>query len=359
LKLSNKIILIISPDAWGKYFLSKHHYALQLSEKNTVYFLNHANHKNGFSINKIKENLFVVDYKTIIPKISLLPFLVRNLIYKNQIKNLNKKLNVKFDVIWSFDSFRFDNLKYFDADLNIFHLVDRYKNGLEKNISESADITFVSSKIILDKISDSKPKYAINHGVANSFFKDEIEEKNFEGKNKIKALYSGNLNHKHINFALLKKLIEKNLKVDFVMLGNYSEDHFFTKFLKQQENVILISAKPFEQLINYYKSADVLLICYDDKILESPPLPHKLFEYLSSGNVVLCNNLSEVEIENPTIIKAKNDEDYLEQFDFIINNLEKLNDINLTEQRVNIAKENSYENQLQKIADKLIQHQLI
>ncbi len=39
--LDNKVILIISPQAWGKMFLSKHHYAIELAKLgNEVYFLN-------------------------------------------------------------------------------------------------------------------------------------------------------------------------------------------------------------------------------------------------------------------------------------------------------------------------------
>ena len=39
--LTNKTILIISPQGWGDMFISKHHYAIELAKKgNTVYFLN-------------------------------------------------------------------------------------------------------------------------------------------------------------------------------------------------------------------------------------------------------------------------------------------------------------------------------
>ncbi len=36
-----KTILLISPESWGKSFVSKHHYAVELAKKgNIVYFLN-------------------------------------------------------------------------------------------------------------------------------------------------------------------------------------------------------------------------------------------------------------------------------------------------------------------------------
>ena len=39
--MNNKVILVLSPQAWGKMMLAKHHYALELAKAgNTVYFLN-------------------------------------------------------------------------------------------------------------------------------------------------------------------------------------------------------------------------------------------------------------------------------------------------------------------------------
>ena len=41
MELRGKKILIISPQHWGKMFLAKHHYAIELAKRgNEVYFLN-------------------------------------------------------------------------------------------------------------------------------------------------------------------------------------------------------------------------------------------------------------------------------------------------------------------------------
>ena len=41
MRLKNKIILLISPQAWGNMFLAKHHYAIELAKcGNQVFFLN-------------------------------------------------------------------------------------------------------------------------------------------------------------------------------------------------------------------------------------------------------------------------------------------------------------------------------
>ena len=45
--LKGKTILILSPQSWGKMFVSKHHYAIGLAKKGAVvYFLNPPDQEN-------------------------------------------------------------------------------------------------------------------------------------------------------------------------------------------------------------------------------------------------------------------------------------------------------------------------
>jgi len=67
-QLSNQIILIISPQAWGKMFLAKHHYAIELAKHNNeVYFLNPPQKepvKNGVEIveSKVVDSLYLINH---------------------------------------------------------------------------------------------------------------------------------------------------------------------------------------------------------------------------------------------------------------------------------------------------------
>jgi len=117
--MKNKIILIISPEAWGTNFVSKHHYANYLSKNNTVYFLNpvfsskiNPFGKINIEVENIKENLVKVNYQNLLPKLNKFPKFIQNYIFKRQAKQIQKKLNIsKFDIVWSFDPFRFWNQK--------------------------------------------------------------------------------------------------------------------------------------------------------------------------------------------------------------------------------------------------------
>ena len=68
MQLTNKTILVISPQAWGQMYLSKHHYALTLAQLgNTVYFLNppkqgNYGSKEQVKIVSLKENLYIIEH---------------------------------------------------------------------------------------------------------------------------------------------------------------------------------------------------------------------------------------------------------------------------------------------------------
>jgi hypothetical protein len=74
MKLENKTIYLISNEAWGPLWYSKHNYAVALSKQNTVVFIDPAPKyqiRNLFSANielkKIKEDLFVLSYANVFP----------------------------------------------------------------------------------------------------------------------------------------------------------------------------------------------------------------------------------------------------------------------------------------------------
>ena len=129
-----KNILIISQQSWGKLFVSKHHYALELAKMgNNVFFLNPPNEKfdnskKRIEIIKSKEhsNLHII-YNTLwfpyflkFHFIKLFHFLMRF-----HIKKIIKKIDQDIDLVWSFDLANVYPLIYFPkSSFKIFHPVD-------------------------------------------------------------------------------------------------------------------------------------------------------------------------------------------------------------------------------------------
>src|SRR6186713_730734 len=74
--LRNRTILIVSPQSWGKMYVSKHHYAIELANYgNKVYFLNPPQtDKKEKMTGKIlirpsgnQDNLFIIDHRISFP----------------------------------------------------------------------------------------------------------------------------------------------------------------------------------------------------------------------------------------------------------------------------------------------------
>src|ERR1700761_9590989 len=110
--LSGKTILIVSPQSWGKMFVSKHHYAIGLAKQGaTVYFLNPPDQENrqpkgAITISKSEEqdNLYFIEHRLSFPYnikfhfIALFHWLMRA-----HVKKILKKIGRPIDIVWSFD----------------------------------------------------------------------------------------------------------------------------------------------------------------------------------------------------------------------------------------------------------------
>ncbi len=370
--IQGKNILIISTDAWGEYYLSKHHYAIQLANMgNQVYFLNYANLKGkGTSVAKVEHipNLHIVDYDNAFRGLRWYPQSIQKRIYARTIKKLRQHLPA-LDIVWSFDAFRFSDLRLFEAQLNIFHPVDLYHSPIEQQIAESADIIFGTSQSIIDHYHNiDKAAYKINHGLADVFLEmPNTEHLHLEGHQKIKIGLIGNLTQMHLSHRTLQHIVLAHHDLDFHFIGpRVGADRLSKKrqdYLTQIEtapNTYFIPSQPYTKLKKYMALMDVLLICYDrERSDEAPPNPHKLLEYLSSGKVIVSNYFEEYKAQADIINMAPKLADYPSLFAQTIKKLSNYQTDELIQKRINFARENTYRKQIERICLKLAKHQLL
>lgn len=261
-----KNIFIISPEPWGLNFISKHHYAIKLAEReNNVFFFNPPG--NEFKKTVISKMLTVIDYKPIMRGINKLPGMIRDRLAANDIKRIKNKLHIPSpDIIWSFDAFRFSNLNIFGRGaLKIYYAADLRNTPLEQLLLDTADLVLAPSNQILRHFQTSTPKFFVNHGLSDHF----LIEYNYKLSNKgqkLKAGYVGNIVSRFIDYELMLKTIINNPSVDFYFIGPYDISNLTIKVdddikaaiskLKQQQNVILLGSKPFKELILHYEYLD-------------------------------------------------------------------------------------------------------
>lgn len=356
---NGKKIIILSPEDWGINFISKHHYALELSKNNQVYFIHtkpHSEQKEFITTEIINNRLKVVRLKSVARGIFRLPFFMVDVQNKFLIKNIYKALNVKnVDVVWSFEQSKFLNLKQFNANINIFHPVDYIIKAkpFVSRIADSANIVLSVSNEILDTIKTKTPKYFVNHSIDELFLKNAAHKHSHD---KINVAYIGNLNIKFIDWENLIKIVSENKNVNFIFIGPYQNSNLGgnnnieqISILKEFTNVILLGSKNKKELVELLPQFDIFLVCYDNK---NYPIEvsntHKIIEYLSTGKVIVSNKIPLY--ENKGLIEMVEDNSQLVyKFKEVIENLSYFNSEDKIKQRILYANENTYFKNLSRI----------
>ena len=308
--MKNKVILLISPEAWGQNYVSKHHYANYLAKYNTVYFLNPVSASKiapfgqvNVEVKEIKANLYSVSYQNLIPRLNNLPQQVQKKVYKKQARQIQSQLNVsRFDLVWSFDPYRFFDQTVWSAQYYIYHTVDFHPTAkFEKEICQSSDFVLGVTQLVIDTIEPYVKKvYKISHAADIDNFTTDYPV-SVPGTQKIKACYTGNF-HKHIDYDILYELASQNLNIDFILIGpllnsNLSSGQQIDSVIKDKlealDNIHFIGSVPSAQLMSYLKRCDINLALFKKEYEKIHCNPHKLMAYFYSGNITVTNYIDE------------------------------------------------------------------
>jgi len=353
LNLKNKNILLISPEPWNHIFVSKHHYATHLAKKgNKVFYLNPPS--NSDRIEKIDfENLFSVHYTGFIKGLRFFPQFLQKHVIGKKFEQLQHLCKVKFDIVWSFDNSVFFDFSALPEEVFcISHIVDLNQDFEFKKAAKTADLCLGVSKPIVDKLKlYNNNSFYINHGFNEDNKSDQSAKIKLPGKERVKAFYAGNLNILYLDWDLVKACVNKFSNVDFVFAGPWRNNDI-KDMLSSKNNFHYLGVLSSSELSKYYQCSDILLIIY--KYSEFPDQlsnSHKMMEYLASGKMILATWTEEYQLlaKRGLIKMAKTDEDYVEMFSAIINNIGFWNSEKMQEERKKFAKKNTYNNQIKAI----------
>jgi glycosyltransferase involved in cell wall biosynthesis len=380
--LKNKTILILSPQSWGKMFLSKHHYAIELAKYgNKVYFLNPPHFQKDLPAVALNpdsaiKNLTIIDHRISFPYnlkfhwVQLFHFLMRF-----HIKKVLQFIGEPVDIIWSFD---LGNLYPFclfpDKCLKIFHPVDEPANKVAIDAAKGSHILFSVTNEILDKYTQYPiPRYFINHGLSEEFLKNG--HSGWQRSSPVRVGLSGNWVRPDVDRNCLLQVISEHPEVRFEFWGSYrpvdsniggSKDADIENFiakLQQAPNVKLHGPVPSNQLPIAFQTMDAFLICYDVQRDQSKGTNyHKVMEYLSTGKVIISNNITTYNKEKDlvTMIPERDNNRTLPAlFSAIINQIDKYNAEPLRQKRSEYAHENTYKKQVERIEALLGKEQLL
>jgi hypothetical protein len=367
----NKTILILSPQPWGIMFLSKHHYAIELAKRgNKVYFLNPPTNQKIRSTVSIKElqeysGLYIIEhqlkfgYRLKFRLIFLFHFLM-----KYHLKKILAKIDAPVDIVWSFDIGNLIPLSFFTDAIKIFHPVDRPHNKDAFSAARGSEIIISVTNEILDEYKQMPAlKCLINHGISDDFLIPPGVIK--PAVNPVRVGLSGNFARPDIDREVLLNIIKTHENILFECWGSYqinqsnlggSYDELqlqFIESLKKLPNVILHGPVMVKELKEGLNRMDAFLICYD--ILKDHSQGtnyHKVLEYLSTGKVIVSNNMTAYKNQTELLEMSEsrvNNNELPALFKEVIANLNKYNSSDKQKNRIEYAKTNSYSNQINRI----------
>ena len=361
--LSNKTILIISPESWGDIKLSKHHYSIELSKRdNNVYFLNPPT----FSINKnlyienVMKNLCVIHYNQL-KGINRFPIAIRDLLYKRLAQKILQLAKTSIDILWTFDPYRFPDPKVFKPKLTIYHPTDIHYTKLECNLLRTTDFIFAPSSQILNRFNTYTKKHLkINHGLADHFLKKSFDIKVhfIVNSKRINVGLVGNLNYPYFDDDTLIFIIRNNPNIDFYFIGPREKSNLYKGRLRKRlhkslfpmSNFFFIGPKPSTLLPDYIHQFDLFLLCYDsDKYMSELANPHKIMEFMSTGKTIVSHYIDEYRNCPELVIMSLSNDDLPQLFSEVVDRISYYNSEQKIKIRKRYAAKHLYANQLDKI----------
>ncbi len=324
-----------------------------------MFFLNPPR-KSSIQLRTVKNNFRVIDYPGHLSGIRFLPSFLSNIFDKRLVSSLQSAIDVKFDVVWSFDNSRFFHLNVFGDDvLKICHIVDHNQNFQTKAHAASADLCLTTSEYILNRIIlYNKRVHNIGHGY-NFKKKSRDSCTSLPGANKIKALYVGNLLYPTIDYLQLLNIIHTFPRIDFCFIGpikssnlgtSTNDLHFHVEQLRNMPNTYLLGPKPADELSDWLDSANILFFVYKESERIQMANPHKMMEYLGSGKPIICSYTHEYRnLPKDLIHMARSNHMLPALFSKVSNDLSYYSSSSVSEARKAVAYNNSYEKQIIRI----------
>lgn len=350
MKFQNKNILLISPETWNHIFVSKHHYATHLAARgNKVFFLNPSS-----SLNKIEktdfQNVFSVQYKGFIKGLRFMPTILQRHLIRQKFKQLQKLCEVKFQIIWSFDnSVFFDFSALPNEVICISHIVDLNQDFEFIKTTQTADICLSTTSFIEKKQKRFNcNSFNIGHGYNLT---SEINEKiEISEGFKYRCGYAGNLDIQYIDWELIEKLLINFPEVGFYFAGNWERISIYDNILSKT-NFFYLGKLSSQKLKAFYASMDLLLLVYKyQEFPEQLANPHKMLEYLGSGKMIAATWTEEYKnLHEKEILMSKDNIEFINRFRMAIIDLSIWNSAEKVKNRIDLANDNTYFKQLEKI----------
>ena len=250
----------------------------------------------------------------------------------NELKRIEKILNLKNIVFWSYNPLFTDFIGKLSEHLFVFDAVDNWAEHPSytklikkqtilnnyKTISEKAQVIFTVSEHMQNLFKDfgrTKDVYWVPNGVDYDHFNNpDLTDKPNQISEITKPIigYLGTIEER-IDFELLAKIAEKNPDKELVLCGPVwpSVKDSAERTLNKFSNVRWLGRIAYNDVPSYLRRFNVAIIPHKLNHFVDSMNPMKLYDYLACGLPIVTTNGAGVELFNDKIYIAKDSNDFL------------------------------------------------
>ncbi|MDH4223030.1 MAG: glycosyltransferase, partial [candidate division Zixibacteria bacterium] len=312
-------------------------------------------------INEVEPNIYI--YSPVV-----LPFFQNSLARKiNQIivtftlKYFLYRKKARVDLLWVACPSAESIVGWLNERKSIYYCADEYSQfsgyskvlvkELEEKVLKKVDsVLVVSEKLYQSKKELNSNIFLIPHGVEfNHFSKYNLSPVDLPPElNKIKKPVIGyyGLIRDWIDFELLKEISHRK-DWSLVLIGPVNTD---TSIIRGLDNVHLLGPKDYKSLPLYLQGFDVCIIPYKLMEVTINARPLKLFEYMASGKPVVSTPLPAVLPYKEVVGIGYTNAGFVKQIE---KSLEEKDNM-FVQKRVDLARENSWENLVERSLKNLL-----
>ncbi len=290
--LTGKRILLFSPEPWHGLHMSKHHLSQALAARgNAVYFVDPpVLGSAGFSSEQ-QGDVTVLRYRHWLRGVNRMPLAVNRWYYKKLIRDLAERTGGAFDIIWCFDTSRMqcfpDGVGY-----KLLHLADFDILFTGKGLIPSADLILTTGQVVADTVAPMARSRVVNvgHALDERWLKDIDALVHRGTRSPQNILFMGQLANSYNDWEGFHRIASTHTDLRFTFIGPFDPAFPEPAFhlLRALPNVDFTGLKKKDELVPLLRDADLLFFGFrSGTVARERANPHKVLEYLSTGNPIV------------------------------------------------------------------------
>lgn len=359
------LAVVISPQPWTGFQVSKHHYARALARRGwRVIFVDPPSREGRAGEIRLEptavENLESLQYRTALPHV--LKFHARWLFDRMmlwQARAIRRKVG-RPDLVWDFDNaYQFRDLRAFGARTTLFHLVDDV--GVHGQGDKRADHVFaLHPDFSAHAGTPCQADHVIGHGLGELHMAEARRPAAPRRPGAAPRLgFVGNLGAGWIDWAAVAEMVRRHPEAGFSFWGPLPEvarrNEALARVLAAPNTEFLGLTAP-EDILAEADGIDVWLLPFRAEAFDGgrPLNSHKVLEYLATGKSVLMSWLEAYD-GNPLVhvSAGPQDNDLPDRLDALLNDLDAHNAPERQAARKAYALDRGYDRHLDRVLSTL------